>query len=41
MPAAMNEAFWGAVLDYVQNPDNLSSILTELDGVQAEAYAEG
>ena len=41
MPAAMNEAFWGAVLDYVQNPDNLSTILTELDGVQAEAYAEG
>jgi alpha-glucoside transport system substrate-binding protein len=41
MPAAMNEAFWGAVLEYVQNPDNLSTILSDLDTVQAEAYAEG
>ena len=41
MPAAMNEAFFGAVLDYVQDPDSLDSILSELDTVQQEAYAEG
>ncbi|HET6380800.1 MAG TPA: ABC transporter substrate-binding protein [candidate division Zixibacteria bacterium] len=40
MPSAMNDAFFGAILDYVQNPDNLDSILEELDGVQAEAYGE-
>jgi alpha-glucoside transport system substrate-binding protein len=41
MPDAMNVAFFGAVLDYVQNPDNLDTILADLDAVQAEAYAEG
>ena len=41
MPAQMQEAFWGAVLDYVQNPDNLDSILEDLDAVQAEAYGGG
>ena len=40
MPDQMNQAFWGAVLDAVQNPDNLDSILEDLDGVQEEAYAE-
>jgi alpha-glucoside transport system substrate-binding protein len=40
MPAAMNEAFFGAVLDYVQNPENLDSILADLDTVQAEAYSQ-
>jgi alpha-glucoside transport system substrate-binding protein len=38
MPTAMNEAFWSAILDYVQNPDNLDSILEELDSVQERAY---
>jgi alpha-glucoside transport system substrate-binding protein len=38
MPEAMNNAFWKAVLDYVQNPGNLDSILANLDKVQAEAY---
>jgi alpha-glucoside transport system substrate-binding protein len=40
MPAAMNEAFFGAILDYVQNPENLDSILADLDTVQAEAYSQ-
>jgi alpha-glucoside transport system substrate-binding protein len=40
MPAAMNEAFFGAVLDYVQNPENLDSILADLDTVQADAYSQ-
>jgi alpha-glucoside transport system substrate-binding protein len=38
MPAAMNAAFWSAVLDYAQDPSKLDSILAELDRVQAEAY---
>ena len=38
MPAQMGRAFFGAILDYVQNPDNLDQILTDLDAVQAEAY---
>lgn len=38
MPTAMNEAFFEAILNYIQNPDDLDSVLEELDGVQAEAY---
>jgi alpha-glucoside transport system substrate-binding protein len=38
MPEAMNSAFWKAILDYVNNPDSLDSILTNLDTVQAQAY---
>lgn len=38
MPSQMNEAFWGAVLDYVQNPGDLDTILGELDSVQESAY---
>jgi alpha-glucoside transport system substrate-binding protein len=40
MPSAMNEAFFGAVLDYVQSPENLDSILADLDTVQADAYSQ-
>jgi alpha-glucoside transport system substrate-binding protein len=40
MPAQMGRAFFGAMLDYVQNPDNLDKILEDLDKVQAEAYAQ-
>ena len=36
----MNDAFFGAILDYVQNPDDLDSILESLDETQAEAYGE-
>lgn len=38
MPEAMNNAFWKAILDYVQNPSNLDSILQNLDTVQKDAY---
>jgi alpha-glucoside transport system substrate-binding protein len=38
MPTEMNAAFWSAVLDYVQNPDNLDSILENLDAVQEDSY---
>lgn len=38
MPVAMNDAFWKAILDYVNTPANLDSILSGLDKVQAEAY---
>ncbi|HEX7021235.1 MAG TPA: ABC transporter substrate-binding protein [Trueperaceae bacterium] len=40
MPEAMNNAFWQAILNYVQNPDNLDSILQNLDQVQQDAYAQ-
>ena len=38
MPEAMNSAFWKAILDYVQAPDDLDSILATLDSVQQDAY---
>ena len=38
MPSDMRNAYWTAVLDYVQNPGNLDSILANLDKVQATAY---
>jgi alpha-glucoside transport system substrate-binding protein len=38
MPAEMNEAFFGGILDFVQNPENLDSVLEELDSVQESAY---
>ncbi len=38
LPEAMNSAFWRATLDYVNNPNNLASILGNLDQVQADAY---
>ncbi|HLZ69094.1 MAG TPA: ABC transporter substrate-binding protein [Dehalococcoidia bacterium] len=40
MPDAMNTAFYKAVLDYIQNPGNLDSILANLDKVQADAYKQ-
>jgi alpha-glucoside transport system substrate-binding protein len=39
MPEAMNNAFWKASLDYVNNPSSLDSVLSTLDRVQGEAYA--
>jgi len=38
MPSAMNQAFWGAVLDYVQNPQKLDSILEKLDKIREDVY---
>jgi alpha-glucoside transport system substrate-binding protein len=40
MPSAMNEAFWKAILDYVQNPEGLDDILANLDQIQKDAYQE-
>jgi len=40
MPEAMNNAFWQAVLNYVQSPDQLDSILQNLDSVQQDAYSQ-
>jgi alpha-glucoside transport system substrate-binding protein len=39
MPAQMTSAFYSAVLDYVQNPSSLDSILSNLDSVQTSAYS--
>lgn len=38
MPESMNNAFFKAVLDFIQNPSSLDSILARLDQVQADAY---
>ena len=40
MPSAMTNAFYQAVLSYIQNPSdsNLTSILQNLDKVQKSAY---
>ncbi|RKX77020.1 MAG: carbohydrate ABC transporter substrate-binding protein [Spirochaetes bacterium] len=38
MPGEMNNAFWSAVMDYVENPANLDSILERLEKVRKEAY---
>jgi len=38
MPAAMTDAFYKGVLDYVQNPGDLDSILANLDKAQADSY---
>jgi alpha-glucoside transport system substrate-binding protein len=40
MPAQMTDAFYSAVLDYIQNPSSLDSILSNLDSVQASAYKQ-
>jgi alpha-glucoside transport system substrate-binding protein len=38
MPTAMFQAYWGAVLKFVANQNNLDAILQNLDTVQATAY---
>ena len=38
MPEAMNSAFFKGILDYVNNPSSLDSVLANLDKVQADAY---
>jgi alpha-glucoside transport system substrate-binding protein len=38
MPDAMNTAFFKGILDFVNNPNNLTAILTQLDKVQADSY---
>jgi len=39
MPSAMNSAFWAAIVDYVQHPDQLDATLASLDTAQVDAYA--
>ena len=38
MPTAMNDAFWKAIVSYVQDSSKLDSILSNLDTVQKSAY---
>jgi alpha-glucoside transport system substrate-binding protein len=38
MPKEMNDAFWRAILDFVNDPSRVDSILSNLDSVQARAY---
>jgi len=38
MPQQMNSAFYTAILNYIQNPSNLDSILQNLDTVRASSY---
>jgi len=38
MPSAMNDAFFSAIMSYVQKPSDLPNILKHLDEVQAESY---
>jgi alpha-glucoside transport system substrate-binding protein len=40
MPAEMRSAFYKGILNYVKNPDQLDSILADLDDVQAGAYTQ-
>lgn len=40
MPSAMNSAFWAAIVEYVNKPDQLDSILAGLDKAQADAYGQ-
>ncbi len=39
MPSKMNTAFWSAIMSYLANPDQLDSILADLDKVRADAYS--
>ena len=44
MPGDVNQAFWAGTLDFVQNPDNLDSILENIENIAQSAYgapAEG
>jgi alpha-glucoside transport system substrate-binding protein len=38
MPSELNQTFFSGVMDYVQNPGSLDSILQELERVRQEAY---
>ncbi len=38
MPEAVNNAFWTGILDFVSAPDNLDSILENIESVATDAY---
>jgi alpha-glucoside transport system substrate-binding protein len=40
MPEAVNNAFWSGILDYVSNPDNLDSILENIESTAQDAYQQ-
>ena len=40
MPAAMNAAFFRAMVDFAENPGNIDTVLSGLDEVQASAYGQ-
>jgi alpha-glucoside transport system substrate-binding protein len=40
MPSEVQNAFWNGVIDYLQQPDNLDTILGDIETVAAEAYAQ-
>jgi len=40
MPTAMNAQFWTDIVKYIQHPDQLDAILTDLDKTQADAYSQ-
>ena len=40
MPADMEAAFRAGILNYIQNPSNLDSILSDLDSTRESAYAD-
>src|SRR5579875_946561 len=39
MPTAMENAYWKATLNYIQNPSSLSSILSSLESTASSAYS--
>jgi alpha-glucoside transport system substrate-binding protein len=38
MPSAMENAYWGGVLSYIQHPSQLDSILASLESTAMSAY---
>lgn len=40
MPSEMNSAFWTAVMNYVEDPSKLDSILNQLEKVRQQAYTK-
>ncbi len=40
MPGAMQTAWWAAILQYLQNPNQLDSILSDLENTAKTAYAK-
>lgn len=39
MPSEVQQAFWNGILDYVQNPDQLDEILSNIESTAEDAYA--
>jgi alpha-glucoside transport system substrate-binding protein len=39
MPSAMENAYWGGVLTYIEHPNQLDSILSSLESTAMQAYS--